>query len=52
MTALGKHGPAKRRDTRELIIDEAERLIGEGGPQVFVHPKSTHGLLVQLSKKG
>jgi len=31
MTALGNHGPAKRRDTRELIIDEAERLIGEGG---------------------
>ena len=26
------------------------RLIGEGGPQVFVHPKSTHGLLLQLSK--
>jgi methylmalonyl-CoA epimerase len=26
-------------------------LIGEGGPQVFVHPKSANGVLVQLSKK-
>ena len=26
------------------------RLIGEGGPQVFVHPKSTHGVLLQLSE--
>ena len=27
------------------------RLIGEGGSQVFVHPKSTHGVLLQLSEK-
>ena len=27
------------------------RLIGEGRPQVFVHPKSTHGVLLQLSAK-
>jgi len=27
------------------------RLIGEGGPQVFVHPKSAHGVLIQLSEK-
>lgn len=27
------------------------RLIGEGGAQVFVHPKSTHGVLLQLSAK-
>lgn len=27
------------------------RLLGEGGPQVFVHPKSTHGVLLQLSAK-
>ena len=27
------------------------RLIGDGGPQVFVHPKSTHGVLFQLSAK-
>ncbi len=26
-------------------------LIGEGGPQVFVHPKSSHGVLVQLTEK-
>ena len=26
-------------------------LIGEGGPQVFVHPKSAHGVLVQLTDK-
>lgn len=27
------------------------QLIGEGGPQVFVHPKSAHGVLLQLSQK-
>lgn len=27
------------------------RLIGEGGAQVFVHPKSTHGILLQLSER-
>lgn len=27
------------------------KLIGEGGPQVFVHPKSAHGVLLQLSEK-
>ena len=26
-------------------------LIGEGGPQVFVHPKSANGLLIQLAAK-
>ena len=26
------------------------QLIGEGGPQVFVHPRSTHGILIQLTK--
>lgn len=26
------------------------RLIGEGGPQVFVHPKSAHGVLLQLGE--
>ena len=38
--------------TAEAAKAGGARLIGEGGPQVFVHPKSTHGLLVQLSKKG
>ena len=27
------------------------QLIGEGGAQVFVHPRSTHGVLLQLSAK-
>lgn len=27
------------------------QLIGEGGAQVFVHPKSTNGILLQLSAK-
>jgi hypothetical protein len=27
------------------------KLIGEGGPQVFVHPKSAHGVLLQLTEK-
>jgi methylmalonyl-CoA epimerase len=27
------------------------QLIGEGGPQVFVHPKSAHGVLLQLTEK-
>ena len=27
------------------------RLIGEGAPTVFVHPRSTHGVLLQLSEK-
>lgn len=26
------------------------RLIGEGSPTVFVHPKSSHGVLLQLSE--
>lgn len=27
------------------------KLIGEGGPQVFVHPKSAHGVLLHLAEK-
>jgi len=27
------------------------QLIGVGSPQVFVHPKSAHGVLLQLSQK-
>jgi hypothetical protein len=27
------------------------QLIGVGSPAVFVHPKSAHGLLVQLTEK-
>ncbi len=31
--------------------DAGVQLIGVGSPQVFLHPKSTHGLLVQLTEK-
>jgi hypothetical protein len=27
------------------------QLIGEGTPQVFIHPKSASGVLVQLSQR-
>ncbi len=36
--------------TCEAMKAGGARLIGEGGPQVFVHPKSTHGVLLQLSE--
>ena len=35
--------------TCEAMKEGGAQLIGEGGPQVFVHPKSTHGILLQLS---
>ena len=37
--------------TCEAMKAAGVRLIGEGAPQVFVHPKSTHGILLQLSEK-
>ena len=37
--------------TCETMKQGGASLIGEGGPQVFVHPKSTHGILLQLSAK-
>ena len=37
--------------TCESMKAGGARLIGEGGPQVFVHPKSTHGILLQLGEK-
>lgn len=37
--------------TCEAMKAGGARLIGEGGPQVFVHPKSTHGILLQLGEK-
>ncbi len=37
--------------TVEQLKASGVRLIGEGGPQVFVHPKSTHGVLLQLTQK-
>ena len=37
--------------TCEAMKANGARLIGEGGPQVFVHPKSTHGILLQMGEK-
>ena len=36
--------------TCEALKAGGARLIGEGAPTVFVHPKSTHGILLQLSE--
>ncbi len=33
------------------IKNNGAQLIGEGQRQVFVHPKSTHGVLLQLTEK-
>lgn len=38
-------------DTCEALKAGGARLIAEGSPTVFVHPKSTHGVLLQLSEK-
>jgi methylmalonyl-CoA epimerase len=37
--------------TVEALKGNDVQLIGEGGPQVFVHPKSAHGVLLQLTQK-
>ena len=37
--------------TVKAMQEAGVTLIGVGGPQVFVHPKSAHGLLVQLTEK-
>ncbi|MEM7255607.1 MAG: VOC family protein [Pseudomonadota bacterium] len=37
--------------TSATLKGNGAQLIGEGGAQVFVHPKSTHGVLVQLTDK-
>lgn len=37
--------------TCAAMKDSGAQLIGEGAPTVFVHPKSTHGILLQLSEK-
>ena len=37
--------------TCEAMKAAGARLIGEGSPQVFVHPKSTHGILLQLGER-
>lgn len=33
------------------LQDKGVQLIGVGSPQVFIHPKSAHGVLVQLTAK-
>ena len=51
----GIHTMAMAVDDLQQTVDHLKahdvRLIGEGGPQVFVHPKSTHGILFQLTQK-
>ena len=36
-------------ETLNSLKSSGVQLIGEGGPQVFIHPKSANGVLVQLS---
>lgn len=38
-------------DTYNGMKDRGVTMIGEPGKQVFVHPKSSHGVLVQLTDK-
>ena len=37
--------------TCAAMKEAGAELIGEGGPQVFVHPKSTHSVLLQLTAR-
>ena len=37
--------------TVKAMQESGAQLIGVGGPQVFVHPKSAHGVLVQLTER-
>jgi len=37
--------------TIKAMQEAGAQLIGVGTPQVYVHPKSAHGLLVQLTEK-
>jgi methylmalonyl-CoA epimerase len=37
--------------TVKTMQDAGVQLTGVGNPPVFVHPKSTHGVLVQLTEK-
>ena len=38
-------------ETINSLKSSGVQLIGEEGPQVFIHPKSANGVLVQLSVK-
>jgi methylmalonyl-CoA epimerase len=37
--------------TVKALQDGGVQLIGVGSPQVFVHPKSAHGILLQLTER-
>jgi methylmalonyl-CoA epimerase len=37
--------------TVKTMQDSGAQLIGVGSPQVFVHPKSAHGILLQLTER-
>ncbi len=51
----GLHTIAMEVDDIEATVkhlqDSGVQLIGVGSPQVFIHPKSANGLLVQLTPK-
>ena len=51
----GLHTLAMEVDDLDATVKDLEskgvQLIGVGGPQVFIHPKSANGILVQLSPK-
>ena len=51
----GMHTMALEVDDLDTTIkhlqDNGVQLIGVGSPQVYIHPKSANGLLVQLSPK-
>ena len=52
----GLHTMAMEVEDLEATVSQLEKngvqLIGVGGPQVFIHPKSANGILVQLVSKG
>jgi catechol 2,3-dioxygenase-like lactoylglutathione lyase family enzyme len=49
----GLHTLAMEIDDLDATVEDLQskgvQLIGVGGPQVFIHPKSANGILVQLS---
>lgn len=51
----GMHTMAMAVENVEETVKKLEadgiQLIGVGGPQVFIHPKSANGILVQLTQK-
>ncbi|MBD3645944.1 MAG: VOC family protein [Pseudomonadales bacterium] len=51
----GIHTVALEVDDLDATVKDLQskdvQLIGVGGPQVFIHPKSANGILVQLSEK-